>query len=64
LAATTGIGNIYKHCGIHLQLKSVLANNDLKKPFILAYSKNKCDEERKYTEEFKRWRNTAMELFA
>jgi hypothetical protein len=63
LAATLGAGNIYNHCGIHLQLTSILENDDLQCPFTLTYPKNKNDEEGiTYTEELKRGINTAMEL--
>lgn len=47
-------GNVYKHCGIHLECSSVLEKNDMNKPYTFSYVKDQSDEEGAYTEELKR----------
>mmetsp|Transcript_53 Transcript_53/g.108 ORF Transcript_53/g.108 Transcript_53/m.108 type:complete len:462 (-) Transcript_53:62-1447(-) len=52
LAVTAGGGNLYKHCGMRLKLKSVLRGDDVQ-PYNMCYTKDHGDDDA-YSEEIKR----------
>mmetsp|Transcript_18383 Transcript_18383/g.28385 ORF Transcript_18383/g.28385 Transcript_18383/m.28385 type:complete len:465 (-) Transcript_18383:406-1800(-) len=52
LAAVAGAGNLYKHCGMRLRLKSVL-RGDYAQPYNICYTKDHGDDDA-YSEEVKR----------
>jgi Lipase (class 3) len=56
LASTNAALNLYKHCGIHLKLKSRNPDDagDQKKLFSLSYAKDKTDEEGTLPEDLRR----------
>lgn len=54
--AMFGAGNLYKHCGIHLQLKSVQEENEQKTEHFVCHPKSRCADNNKewYSEDLKR----------
>ena len=61
--AMFGAGNLYKHCGIHLELKSVQEENERKTQHIVCHPKSRCAEKESYSEEWKRAMDAAKMLY-
>jgi hypothetical protein len=54
LAAVFGPGNLYKHCGVHLELKSVAEESEIKTEHFVCHSRGNREIIDSISEEFKR----------
>lgn len=61
--AMFGAGNLYKHCGIQLELKSVEEENQQKTEHFVRHSTSHCVGESSYSEEFQRAKDAAKQLY-
>ena len=61
--ACFGAGNLYKHCGIHLELKSVEEENEQKTEHFLQHARSRCADKQTFSDEFNRAMDAAKLLY-